>query len=82
MLTVPQAAERVGRKPETVRRWIREGRLRASKIGTQHVIEERDLEGAAEERVEIAVPRAWAEGDDGSESPDWAALVDRSRGGR
>jgi uncharacterized protein len=45
-LTVPEAARRVGRNPETVRRWIREGRLRAHKVGTQHVIDEADLNGA------------------------------------
>lgn len=44
MLTVPQAAKRTRRHPETIRRWIREGKLRARKIGTQHVIEEADLD--------------------------------------
>lgn len=43
MLTVPEAATRVGRDPETVRRWIRAGKLTAWKIGTQHVIDEDDL---------------------------------------
>jgi excisionase family DNA binding protein len=43
MLTVPETAERLGRHPETVRRWIRSGRLRASKVVTQHVIDEEDL---------------------------------------
>ena len=43
MLTVPEAARRAGRHPETIRRWIREGRLRAHKVGTQHVIEADDL---------------------------------------
>jgi excisionase family DNA binding protein len=42
-LTVPQAARQIGRNPETVRRWIRAGKLRATKVGTQHVIEEDDL---------------------------------------
>jgi uncharacterized protein len=46
MLTVPEAARRVGRNPETVRRWIREGKLAARKVGTQHVIEEHDVEDA------------------------------------
>lgn len=43
MLTVPEAARRVGRDPETVRRWIRSGRLRSQKVGTQHLIDEADL---------------------------------------
>lgn len=42
-LTVLEAARRTGRNPETIRRWIREGRLRASKVGTQHIIDEHDL---------------------------------------
>jgi excisionase family DNA binding protein len=42
-LTVPEAARRVGRNPETIRRWIREGRLPSWKIGTQYVIDEDDL---------------------------------------
>jgi excisionase family DNA binding protein len=42
-LTVPEAARRIGRNPETIRRWIREGKLRATKVGTQHIIEEADL---------------------------------------
>lgn len=44
-LTVPQAARRTGKHPETIRRWIREGKLRSRKIGTQHLIEEKDLDG-------------------------------------
>ncbi|MGH3012355.1 MAG: helix-turn-helix domain-containing protein [Gaiellaceae bacterium] len=43
MLTVPEAAKRVGRNPETVRRWIRAGKLRSQKVGTQHLVEEADL---------------------------------------
>ena len=51
MLTVPEAARRVGRDPETIRRWIRSGRLRSHKVGTQHVIEEADLDQVIEERA-------------------------------
>jgi uncharacterized protein len=43
MLTVPEAAKRANRDPETVRRWIRAGKLPARKVGTQHLIEEDDL---------------------------------------
>jgi excisionase family DNA binding protein len=45
-LTVPEAARRVGRNPETVRRWIREGKLTSTKVGTQHMINEADLDEA------------------------------------
>lgn len=44
MLTVPEAAKRAKRDPETVRRWIRAGKLRARKVGTQHVIDKGDLD--------------------------------------
>ena len=40
MLTVPEVAHLMHRNPETIRRWIREGKLPASKVGTQHVIDE------------------------------------------
>ena len=43
MLTVPEAARRAGKNPETIRRWIREGKLPARKVGTQHVIDQDDL---------------------------------------
>jgi excisionase family DNA binding protein len=50
MLTVPEAARRTGRHPETIRRWIREGHLRAHKVGTQHLIEPDDLLAITEGR--------------------------------
>ncbi len=81
MLTVPQAARHVGRKPETIRRWIREGRLRASKVGTQHVIEERDLEGAAPEPWPVEIPERWRTDDEDSPQPDWVGIVRRQRQG-
>lgn len=43
MLTVPEAARRAGRNPETIRRWIREGKLSSRRVGTQYLIEPRDL---------------------------------------
>jgi len=79
MLTVPEAAKRVGRDPETVRRWIRAGRLRARKVGTQHVIEESDLDQVAGEPPEVWVPEEWRTFPDGTPQPDWERLVRRSR---
>jgi len=82
MLTVPEAASRVGRDPETVRRWIRAGKLRARKIGTQHLIEESDLEMALPEEGSLRLPKAWNRTWTGEPQPDWVHLIHRSRRGR
>jgi excisionase family DNA binding protein len=82
MLTVPEAAKRVGRNPETVRRWIRSGRLRAQKVGTQHVIEEQDLVAAARATGSAELPARWRASASGAAAPDWVALLHESRRGR
>jgi excisionase family DNA binding protein len=82
MITVPEAADRAGRDPETIRRWIRAGRLKASKIGTQHVIEEHDLEAALGEPRSEGVPVRWQRFESGRTVPDWVRAVDQSRRGR
>jgi excisionase family DNA binding protein len=38
-VTVPEAARRVGRSPETVRRWIWSRRLPSEKVGNQHLVD-------------------------------------------
>jgi excisionase family DNA binding protein len=78
MLTVPEAARIAERDPETIRRWIRAGKLRARKIGTQHVIEEDDLDAvlAAEE---LPVPASWGEPITGRPLPSIVAIVSRQR---
>jgi excisionase family DNA binding protein len=45
MLTVAEAAKLAKRDPETIRRWIRAGKLTSWKVGTQHMIDEDDLAG-------------------------------------
>ena len=47
-LTVPEAARRAGRSPETIRRWIWSGRLPSEKVGNQHVIESETLDALVE----------------------------------
>lgn len=79
-LTVPEAARRIGRNPETIRRWIREGKLRSRKVGTQHLIEERDLDAAsapAADRLEL--PEAWRTTFWGAPMPDWVAILRAQR---
>lgn len=80
MLTVPEAAKRAGRDPETIRRWIRKGRLAARKVGTQHVIEEDDLEAVLLENGEmLPVPQRWQRSDSGRPLPNIVAAIRRSR---
>jgi len=80
MVTVPEAARRVGRNPETVRRWIREGKLRSTKVGTQHLIEESDLEAASARRSNrLPVPAGWDRTWWGAPMPDWLAIRDEIR---
>jgi excisionase family DNA binding protein len=81
MLTVPQAARRAGRNPETIRRWIREGKLRASKVGTQHVIEEVDLQ-ALEPPEMLPLPHGFQTTAWGEPMPNVAAWLRESRAGR
>jgi excisionase family DNA binding protein len=82
MLTVPEAARRAGRDPETIRRWIRSGKLRAQKVGTQHVIEEDELEAALEHARLLPLPEAWRRTHSGRPMPDVVEAIRRSRRGR
>jgi excisionase family DNA binding protein len=78
MLTVPQAARRVGKDPETVRRWIRSGRLRAHKVGTQHVIDEADLDLLTEGET-LPLPKEWGRTATGEPMPNVVRAVRLSR---
>ncbi|MEX1172352.1 MAG: helix-turn-helix domain-containing protein [Chloroflexota bacterium] len=80
MLTVPEAARRAGKNPETIRRWIREGKLRAHKVGTQHVLEEEDLaEAMGESTGTLPLPPEWRETFWGGPMPDWTSIVRQQR---
>jgi len=43
-VNVAQAARRIGVSDETIRRWIRRGKLSSRRFGIQHMILERDVE--------------------------------------
>ena len=77
MLTVLEVADLLHRGPETIRRWIRSGRLRASKVGLQHMVDERDLP-SGQDRL---LPPSWQRTATGEPMPDVVALVRRSRSG-
>ena len=77
MITVPEAARRTGRNPETVRRWIREGKLASQKVGTQHLVDEETLLDlrAAEVVPANPVERTLT----GEAMPNFVAALRRSR---
>lgn len=79
MITVPEAARRLGRNPETVRRWIRAGKLRSTKAGTQHLIDEQDLEELDDEQLPL--PEEWEITRRGEPQPNWAKLIELARRG-
>lgn len=82
MLTVPEAARRAGKNPETIRRWIREGKLPARKVGTQHVLEEADLAEVMGGHADMDdLPTAWRTTFWGGPMPDVVASIRRSREG-
>jgi len=68
MLTIAEAAERVGRSPGTVRRWIREGRLPADTARGERLIDSADLDMVRDSSYPPA--------------PNWVAGVALSRLGR
>jgi len=81
MITVPEAARRLRRNPETVRRWIREGRLRSTKIGTQHLLDEADLDAMHADTLLPAPPGWWTQSHTGEPLPDFMAVLRRQRTG-
>jgi len=83
MLTVEQAANRAGRSPQTVRRWIRDGRLPARTEGGRQVIDPADLDGVRDDLYPmLPLPAEWQHLEDGTPAPNWVAVVALSRSGR
>jgi excisionase family DNA binding protein len=83
MLTVAEAAQRVGRSPGTVRRWIREGRLPADTAQGRRLIDVRALDEVRDERYPmLPLPPEWQKLEDGTSAPNWVAAVVLSRLGR
>jgi len=81
MITVPEAARRANRDPETIRRWIRAGKLRSQKAGTQHLIDEAELEQLLGEDEMLPLPEAWKTTFWGEPQPNWVKIIRRSREG-
>lgn len=78
MFTVSEAALRVGRSPETIRRWIRSGRLGAEVAGTRYVIDEADLK-LAESGNRRSLPTERRSFQAATPLPSWVRIIRRSR---
>lgn len=76
-VTVPQAAGLSGRDPETIRRWIRAGKLKAERVGTQYLIDYDDLAGMWTDR--LALPDGWKKTRTGEPMPNVVELIRRDR---
>lgn len=74
MLTVPEAARRSGRNAETIRRWIRTGRLRSQKVGTQHLVDEAELDALVDDSP-LKLPASWTRTTEGAAMPNWESIV-------
>jgi excisionase family DNA binding protein len=81
VLTVAEAAARTGRGEETIRRWIRAGRLAASRDGRLLRVHADELD-ALVARPGFELPPGWARTAWGSRQPDWVAEIRRARGHR
>ena len=76
-ITVREAAHRVHRSPETIRRWIWSGRLPATKRGNTYYVDIVHLQGLV---VEMGLTEHQAETDRPSLA-EWLAEVDRWKSG-
>jgi excisionase family DNA binding protein len=81
MLSVPDAARRLGKSPQTLRRWIRAGRFPAQRIGTRYLIDEADVDEARADE-ELPMPEAWRRLPDGRPMPNIVRAIRLSRAGR
>jgi excisionase family DNA binding protein len=82
VLTVMDAARRTGKDPETIRRWIRGGRLRSTRSGRQHLIDEDELLAIVAEPRSLPLPGSWRTLPSGQAAPDWVEALHESRSTR
>lgn len=54
--------------------------MRAEKVGTQHVIDEQDLERLVEEPWPVEIPPELRGDPQGNPQPDWVAIIRGQRG--
>lgn len=80
-LSVRQAADSAARDPSTIRRWIKEGKLRGSKVGSRYEVDAADLDRLLQVDL-LPLPPEWGTTSTGETMPNWVATVRRSRAER
>ena len=63
-----------------MRRWIRSGKLRSQRIGTQYLVEEGDVDALADGDWAELLPKAWRRTSSGDPMPNWARILRDDRG--
>ena len=58
MITVAEAAQRLGRSLEQVRRYLREGKLKGQRVGGQWFVEEASLQATRRQLMPLSVAKA------------------------
>lgn len=83
MLTVADAAIRLGRSPETVRRWIVTGRLPATTDADGRLaVTASDVDALRDTLYPtLELPKEWQRFEDGTPVPNWVAAVALTRRG-
>ena len=79
MITVSEAAALAGVGEETVRRWVRKGRLDSRRDGPRLLVYREQVEELAAPAA-LELPRDWRDSWLGTR-PDWVAALRRSRRG-
>jgi excisionase family DNA binding protein len=79
MISVAEASRRVGSTPHTIRRWMREGKLRSYRFGMHAMVDETDLARLLD-RPTLSGPTEWRRTATGEPMPDVLLALHRSRG--
>ena len=79
MITVSEAAALAGVTDETVRRWVRTGRLESRRDGPRLLLHREEVELLAAPAA-LELPREWQTSWLGT-APDWVAALQRTRRG-
>jgi excisionase family DNA binding protein len=83
MLTVVEAARRVGRSMSIIRRWIQSGLLPATMSGGRWRIDPDALDELRDGIYPmLELPAEWRRLEDGTPAPNWVAGIALSRVGR